>query len=212
MSDGAGAGAMECRTGPIACIREGVTHHRSTVSCSPNSLATLPTDRPLVATRSTASRLKACGNIRRIALADTLLLARKPSIGVRQTGGGSNDHVRILVEPEQMSVSGASASDHGIVAEGRGAPEAAIPWDKGQPSSVIAAGPMSKMTCSSWPARLPVGEVCRNPSHGPEGATPCPWPRRSRGVSGTLADKIAGKRLGRRLRLAKKAGDRRLYG
>jgi hypothetical protein len=64
MSDGAGAGAMECRTGPIACIREGVTHHRSTVSCSPNSLATLPTDRPLVATRSTASRLKACGNIR----------------------------------------------------------------------------------------------------------------------------------------------------
>jgi len=55
-------------TGPVACAENCLTHRRNTVSCNPSSVATLSTDRPLLATRSTASRLNLSGNIRRVVL------------------------------------------------------------------------------------------------------------------------------------------------
>lgn len=58
-ADDAGAGA---------CAPNCIIHRRSTVSCSPSSRATAPTDRPLTATRSTASRLNVSGNTRRVPL------------------------------------------------------------------------------------------------------------------------------------------------
>jgi hypothetical protein len=45
-----------------------ITHRLSTVSFSPNSVATLPIGKPLLITRSTASRLKTSGNTRRVVL------------------------------------------------------------------------------------------------------------------------------------------------
>src|SRR5205823_13668098 len=64
--DGAGAGVMGRLAVPVACVENCFTHRRSTVSCNPSSVATFSTDRPLLATRSTASRLNASGNIRRV--------------------------------------------------------------------------------------------------------------------------------------------------
>ena len=55
----------ERRAAPADCNPNCVIHRRSTVSCSPNSLATAPTLSPLLATRSTASRLNESGNTRR---------------------------------------------------------------------------------------------------------------------------------------------------
>jgi hypothetical protein len=46
-------------TVPVACGENCFTHRRNTVSCKPNSVATFSTDRPLLATRSTASRFNA---------------------------------------------------------------------------------------------------------------------------------------------------------
>ena len=62
-----------------------------------------------------------------------------------------------------------------------------------------------------WRARLPVGEVCRNPASRTRRRDTPSIAAPSKGVGGALANKIAGKSLGRRLRLDKKAGDRRLY-
>ena len=45
-----------------------ITHRLSTLSFSPSSFATLPTGKPLLITRSTASRLKTSGNTRRVLL------------------------------------------------------------------------------------------------------------------------------------------------
>ena len=69
-SDGEGTGAcvMGRLAGPLACIENCFTHRRNTVSCKPSSVATFSTERPLLLTRSTASRLNASGNIRRVAL------------------------------------------------------------------------------------------------------------------------------------------------
>ena len=55
-------------TAPVACGENCFTHRRNTVSCKPSSAATFSTDRPLLATRSTASRLNPSGNIRRVTL------------------------------------------------------------------------------------------------------------------------------------------------
>ncbi len=53
-SDGNGAGAcVRGRlAGPVACVPYCIIHRRKTVSCRPNSRATAPADRPLLATRS----------------------------------------------------------------------------------------------------------------------------------------------------------------
>jgi hypothetical protein len=63
-----------------------------------------------------------------------------------------------------------------------------------------------------WPAYLPMDEVRRNPAPPTRRRDTLSIAALSRGVSWALANKIAGKRLGRRLRFAKRAGDRRLYG
>jgi hypothetical protein len=55
--DGDDACVVSRRDAPVSCIPNCVIHRRSTVSCSPSSLATAPTFSPLLATRSTASRL-----------------------------------------------------------------------------------------------------------------------------------------------------------
>jgi hypothetical protein len=66
--DGAGACVMRRLAVPVACAENCFTHRRNTVSCKPSSVATFSIDRPLLVTRSTASRLKASGNIRRVVL------------------------------------------------------------------------------------------------------------------------------------------------
>src|SRR5262249_47398905 len=67
-------------------------HHPSSQHrfVQPSSLATLPTGKPLLITRSTASRLKTSGNTRRVGAQQTPSSRRKPSIGVHQIRGGSN--------------------------------------------------------------------------------------------------------------------------
>ena len=65
------------RPGPVAWPPRRTTHRLSTVSFSPSSLATFPTDKPLLITRSTASRLKTSGNIRRVVLIRHLPLGSK---------------------------------------------------------------------------------------------------------------------------------------
>jgi hypothetical protein len=62
---------------PLAWPPSRITHRLSTVSFSPSSVATLPTDKPLLITRSTASRLKTSGNTRRVVLIRHLPLGSK---------------------------------------------------------------------------------------------------------------------------------------
>jgi hypothetical protein len=67
-SDGAAVRMMGRLVVPVACAENCFMHRRNTVSCKPSSVATFSTDRALLATRSTASRLNASGNIRRVLL------------------------------------------------------------------------------------------------------------------------------------------------
>src|SRR6516162_544405 len=66
--DGTGTCVIGRRAGPVAWPPSRITHRLSTVSLSPNSVATLPIGKPLLITRSTASRLKTSGNTRRVVL------------------------------------------------------------------------------------------------------------------------------------------------
>ena len=75
--DGAGACDVERLAAPVACAPYSVIHRRSTVSCSPSSAATLPANRPLLTTRSTASRLKNSGKTRRVVLIRLLSSSEK---------------------------------------------------------------------------------------------------------------------------------------
>jgi hypothetical protein len=69
-SDGNAAGiyAIGRRAGPVVCPPSRITDRLSTVSFSLSFVATLPTDKLLLITRSTASRLKISGNTRRVVL------------------------------------------------------------------------------------------------------------------------------------------------
>src|SRR5438045_356763 len=66
--DGAGACVMGRLAVPVACVENCFIHRRNTVSCKPRSVATFSTERSLLAHRSTACRLKASGNVRRVVL------------------------------------------------------------------------------------------------------------------------------------------------
>jgi hypothetical protein len=66
--DGAAACVMGRLVVQVACAENCFIHRRNTVSCKLSSVATFSTDNPLLATRSTASRLNASGNIRRVML------------------------------------------------------------------------------------------------------------------------------------------------
>jgi len=55
----------------VAFFYSCINHRLSTLSFSPSSFVTLPTGKPLLITRSTASRLKTSGNTRRVGAQQT---------------------------------------------------------------------------------------------------------------------------------------------
>jgi hypothetical protein len=75
--------------GKPPCALDCSIHRRSTISRSPSSAATLPADRPPVATRSTASRLKIPENLARRTHQARLLSSEQPPPGVHWVEGGS---------------------------------------------------------------------------------------------------------------------------